>query len=91
MLGVLADTLYGEVLAIDIIEDHLRNNSALFGHSTLWCRVRDCARLGVLVSRLRMILDETLARKVDEPKFDMGSSEVVGIVRRLVELDGLER
>ena len=56
-----------------------------------WCRVRGWARLGVLVSRLRMILDDSLARKIDEPEFDMSSSEVVAIVRRLVELDGLDR
>lgn len=56
-----------------------------------WCRVRGWARLGVLVSRLRMIFDDTLAHKIDEPGFDISSSEVVGVVKRLVELDGLDR
>ena len=56
-----------------------------------WLRVRGWTRNGVLVNRLRMILDDVLARKIDEPDFDMSSSEVVGIVRRLAELNGLDR
>jgi len=45
----------------------------------------------VLVSRLRAMLDEVLARKIDDPALDLGDSDVVDIVRRLVELDGLDR
>jgi ATP-dependent RNA helicase DHX57 len=56
-----------------------------------WLRVRGWTRVGVLVNRLRMILDDVLARKIDEPDFDMSSSDVVGITRRLVELNGLDR
>ena len=56
-----------------------------------WLRVRGWARIGVLVSRLRMMLDEVLARKIDEPNWDMSSSDLVTVVRRLVELDGLDR
>ncbi|KAM0698548.1 hypothetical protein Q7P36_002015 [Cladosporium allicinum] len=56
-----------------------------------WVRLRGWARIGVLVSRLRMMLDELLARKVDEPGVDLGGSDVVGAVKKLVELDGLDR
>ena len=56
-----------------------------------WIRVRGWARIGVLVSRLRAMLDELLARKVEEPELEVGGSEVVRVVRRLVELDGLDR
>jgi ATP-dependent RNA helicase DHX57 len=37
------------------------------------------------------MLDEVLARKIDDPALDLGGSDVVDIVRRLVELDGLDR
>lgn len=56
-----------------------------------WVRLRGWARIGVLVSRLRMMLDELLAKKIDEPGMDLVGSEVVGVVRKLVELDGLDR
>ena len=56
-----------------------------------WLRLRGWARIGVLVSRLRMMVDDLLARKVDEPEMDMSESDVVRVVRRLVELDGLDR
>ncbi|KAF2138864.1 uncharacterized protein K452DRAFT_276693 [Aplosporella prunicola CBS 121167] len=54
-------------------------------------RLRGWARIGVLVSRLRMMLDEALASKIDDPSMDLAGSDVVGVVRRLVELDGLDR
>ncbi|KAI9663432.1 MAG: hypothetical protein M1829_006070 [Trizodia sp. TS-e1964] len=56
-----------------------------------WIRLRGWARIGVLISRLRMMLDDVLAQKIDNPGMDMGSNEVVGIVRRLVELDGMDQ
>ncbi|KAK4631705.1 Putative ATP-dependent RNA helicase ucp12 [Fulvia fulva] len=56
-----------------------------------WLRLRGWARIGVLVSRMRMMLDEVLARKIEEPGTDLGESEVVKIVRKMVELDGLDR
>ena len=56
-----------------------------------WLRLRGWARIGVLVSRLRMMLDEVLAKKIEDPAWDLGGDEVVGIVRKLVELDGLDR
>ena len=56
-----------------------------------WLRLRGWARIGVLVSRLRMMLDELLKRKIEDPGIDLRGNEVVGVVRRLVELDGLDR
>ena len=56
-----------------------------------WLRLRGWARIGVLVSRLRMILDDLLAHKVDDPGMDMSESGIVRLVRRLLELDGLDR
>lgn len=45
----------------------------------------------MLVSRLRSMLDDVLARKIDEPGMDLGGNVVVGVVRRLVELDGMDQ
>ena len=56
-----------------------------------WLRLRGWARIGVLVSRLRMMLDEVLARKIDNPLLDLGNDEIVAVVRKLVEFDGLDR
>jgi hypothetical protein len=38
-----------------------------------------------------MMLDEILARKLEDPGVEMGESGVVRAVRRMVELDGLDR
>jgi ATP-dependent RNA helicase DHX57 len=38
-----------------------------------------------------MMLDKLLARKIDDPGLELGNDEVVGIVRKLVELDGLDQ
>ncbi|KAL8731385.1 MAG: hypothetical protein Q9166_003477 [cf. Caloplaca sp. 2 TL-2023] len=56
-----------------------------------WLKLRGWARIGVLVSRLRMMLDEILARKIENPGLDVAGSEVVGVVRKLVEFDGMDR
>ncbi|KAK5689355.1 putative ATP-dependent RNA helicase ucp12 [Elasticomyces elasticus] len=56
-----------------------------------WLRLRGWARVGVLVSRLRMILDDLLARKVDEPGLDMSETDIVKLVTRMVSYDGLDR
>ena len=45
----------------------------------------------MLVSRLRSMLDDVLAKKVDEPEMDLGENEVVAIVTKLVELDGMDQ
>jgi ATP-dependent RNA helicase DHX57 len=37
------------------------------------------------------MLDDVLARKIDEPELDLAGNEVVDAVMRLVELDGLDQ
>ncbi|KAL8686593.1 MAG: hypothetical protein Q9218_006996 [Villophora microphyllina] len=56
-----------------------------------WLRLKGWARIGVLVSRLRGMLDAVLAQKIEDPTLDIASSEVVSVVRKLVELDGMDR
>ncbi|CZT10732.1 related to helicases [Rhynchosporium agropyri] len=56
-----------------------------------WLRLRGWARIGVLVSRLRGMLDDVLARKIDEPELDLAGNEVVETVLHLVQLDGLDQ
>ena len=56
-----------------------------------WLRMRGWARIGVLISRIRLMLDDVLARKIDNPALDTGADEVVDIVRRLIEKDGLDQ
>jgi ATP-dependent RNA helicase DHX57 len=57
-----------------------------------WIRLRGWARIGVLVSRLRGMLDRVLERKVAEPGAELGKreKEVVDCVRWMVERDGLD-
>lgn len=58
-----------------------------------WVRMRGWARIGVLVGRLRGVLDGVLARWVEEPGGQVSVLEerVVDVVRRLVELEGMDR
>lgn len=56
-----------------------------------WLRLRGWARIGVLISRLRMILDGVLAKKIEDPSLDLGAHKVIGIVRKLVELNGMDQ
>ena len=56
-----------------------------------WLRFRGWARIGVLVSRLRGMLDDVLAQKIDDPQMDLANNEVVRCVERLVALDGLDQ
>ncbi|KAG6988511.1 hypothetical protein G7Y79_00072g097730 [Physcia stellaris] len=56
-----------------------------------WLRLRGWARIGVLISRLRLMLDDVLARKIDNPGLDLANDEVVDVVRRLIEKDGLDQ
>ncbi|SPN98918.1 related to helicases [Cephalotrichum gorgonifer] len=57
-----------------------------------WLRLRGWARIGVLVSRLRKLLDDVIARAVDPTDGDDGvtTREVLDVVARLVEFDGLD-
>ncbi|KAI0471625.1 P-loop containing nucleoside triphosphate hydrolase protein [Xylariaceae sp. FL0804] len=55
-----------------------------------WLRLRGWARIGVLVSRLRGMVDNIIAMKVNNPQVDLRSNEVIRLVTKLVELDGLD-
>jgi ATP-dependent RNA helicase DHX57 len=58
-----------------------------------WIRLKGWARIGVLVGRLRGMLDEVLEGLVERPGEQLKGSEkgLVDLVARLVELDGLDR
>ena len=45
----------------------------------------------MLVSRLRGMLDDVLARKIDEPELDLCENDIVKTVIKLVELDGMDQ
>ncbi len=55
-----------------------------------WLRLRGWARIGVLVSRLRGLVDDIIALKVEKPSLDMKNNDVVKIVTKLIELDGMD-
>ena len=55
-----------------------------------WLHIRGWARIGVLIGRLRAMLDDLLARKIEDPGLDVSNEEVVAVVRRLIEKDGLD-
>ncbi|KAK4138031.1 P-loop containing nucleoside triphosphate hydrolase protein [Trichocladium antarcticum] len=55
-----------------------------------WLRLRGWARIGVLVSRLRGVIDRLIARKVENPGLDLAGNDIIRVVTRLVELDGLD-
>ena len=60
-----------------------------------WLRLRGWARIGVLVSRLRLMLDEVLAWQIDnpgQPESGTGIDDrVIEIVKRLIEFNGLDQ
>ncbi|KAI0007716.1 P-loop containing nucleoside triphosphate hydrolase protein [Xylariaceae sp. FL0662B] len=55
-----------------------------------WLRLRGWARIGVLVSRLRGMVDNVIALKVNNPQAEVYNSEVIRLVTKLIELDGLD-
>ncbi|KAF7550914.1 hypothetical protein G7046_g7871 [Stylonectria norvegica] len=55
-----------------------------------WLRLRGWARIGVLVARLRSMVDNLIAKKVENPKLGLEDNEVIKMVTRLIELDGLD-
>ena len=56
-----------------------------------WLRLRGWARIGVLVSRLRILLDEAMRKRIDNPGVQTGDDSVISIVRRLVEFNGQDQ
>ena len=56
-----------------------------------WLRVRGWARIGVLIGRMRVILDLALARKLENPSNeDKDITKVVEMVRRLIQFCGMD-
>ncbi|KAI0914032.1 DEAD/DEAH box helicase [Ustulina deusta] len=55
-----------------------------------WLRLRGWARLGVLVSRLRGMVDNVIAMKVNNPEMDVRDNEVIRMAAKLIEFDGLD-
>jgi ATP-dependent RNA helicase DHX57 len=55
-----------------------------------WLRLRGWARIGVLVSRLRSMVDDLVAQKVENPGMDLSGNQVIRTVIKLIELDGLD-
>lgn len=54
-----------------------------------WLKLRGWGRIGTLVAQLRMMLDRVLERKIDDPDMDLRGNEVVAVVRKLIEGNGL--
>lgn len=55
-----------------------------------WLKLRGWARIGVLVSRLRGMVDDIIAKKVENPSMDLRNNDVIRAVVKLIELDGLD-
>ena len=56
-----------------------------------WLRLRGWARIGVLASRLRALLDDELRRRIDSPASGKDDVALFDIVRHLVELNGQDK
>ncbi|KAL6924638.1 hypothetical protein FSST1_001912 [Fusarium sambucinum] len=55
-----------------------------------WLRLRGWARIGVLLARLRSMVDELIAKKVENPEMNVKDDEVITLVKKMIELDGLD-
>lgn len=56
-----------------------------------WLRLRGWARIGVLVARLRNMVDDLIAERVENPSVDLSNNEVIKLVKKLIELNGLDQ
>ena len=57
-----------------------------------WLRVRGWARIGVLIGRLRVILDHALEAKLENPADEAKDVvEITDLVRRLIQYCGMDR
>ena len=56
-----------------------------------WLRLRGWARIGVLVSRLRALLDDALRKRVDQPSAYSAEDSVIALVRRLIQYNGQDQ
>jgi len=55
-----------------------------------WIKIRGWARIGVLINRLRSMLDDLLAKKLDNPTYDIGQDKIVTTVRKMIDLNGMD-
>lgn len=55
-----------------------------------WLRLRGWARIGVLVSRLRGVIDRLIAARVENPLLDLAGNDVIKTVVKLIEFDGMD-
>ena len=56
-----------------------------------WLRLRGWARIGVLVSRLRALVDDELRRRIDSPSTESGNDKLFEVIKRLVVLNGQDQ
>ncbi|PWW79656.1 P-loop containing nucleoside triphosphate hydrolase protein [Tuber magnatum] len=54
-----------------------------------WLKLRGWGRIGILVARLRAMLDQVLQDKIDNPGMELAGNEVVACVARLVGGNGV--
>ena len=52
--------------------------------------MRGWARIGVLVARLRGMVDDLIEQKIENPGLGSGGEEVIEVVKKLIELDGMD-
>ena len=55
-----------------------------------WLRLKGWARIGVLATRLRGVLDNLLEQKMEDPLLELSGHEVVQAVIKLMELNGMD-
>ncbi|KAK9449238.1 P-loop containing nucleoside triphosphate hydrolase protein [Limtongia smithiae] len=80
-VGAYGMLMFGGALAMDLL-----GRGVTVGN---WARLRCWARIGVLVGRLRVLLDQVLAMKVEAPEIDVSKHEIVEVVKRLIDCEGL--
>ncbi|KEF55436.1 uncharacterized protein A1O9_08186 [Exophiala aquamarina CBS 119918] len=56
-----------------------------------WLKLRGWARIGVLASRLRVLVDDELKRRIDSSSLQVQDGSLFDIVRHLVELNGQDK
>ncbi|PHH52500.1 putative ATP-dependent RNA helicase ucp12 [Ceratocystis fimbriata CBS 114723] len=74
--------LFAGTLALDTLGRGLIVND--------WLYLQGWARIGVLVARLRSLIDSVVARKIENPREDVSASKIIQTVVHLIELDGLD-
>ncbi|KAK9468670.1 P-loop containing nucleoside triphosphate hydrolase protein [Lipomyces arxii] len=79
-------TTYGLLMFGGELGTDLHGRGVVVGN---YFRLRCWPRIGVLIGRMRMLLDSVLKLKAEDPRMDVSTHEVVKVVRRLIESDGM--